>query len=89
MLHSLRSRTPEAHSDDGYNPPPCRQSSLQCLVWDCDAANLEVVGVTSQVSDVAVTSRRIRRTVSAHGVISFLFNVAVVALTVNIAASAI
>jgi uncharacterized membrane protein len=45
--------------------------------------------MTSQVSDVGVTSKTIRRTVSAHGVLSFFFNVALVALTVNIAASAI
>ena len=48
-----------------------------------------VIGMTSQVSDVGVTSKTIRRTVSAHGVLSFFFNVALVALTVNIAASAI
>lgn len=48
-----------------------------------------VIGMTSQVSDVAVTSRSIRRTVAAHGVISFFFNAALLALTVNIAASAI
>jgi uncharacterized membrane protein len=48
-----------------------------------------VVGMTSQVSDVAVTSRRIRRTVTAHGTVSFIFNAALLALTVNIAASAI
>ena len=48
-----------------------------------------VVGMTSQVSDVAVTARSIRRTVNAHGIVSFVFNVALLALTVNIAASAI
>ena len=48
-----------------------------------------VIGMTSQVSDVTVSSRNIRRTVTAHGVVSFLFNVALVALMVNIAASAI
>jgi uncharacterized membrane protein len=48
-----------------------------------------VVGMTSQVSDVAVTCRPIRRTVTAHGIVSFTFNAALVALTVNIAASAI
>ena len=48
-----------------------------------------VVGMTSQVSDVAVTARRIRRTVNAHGIVSFLFNAALLALTVNIAASAL
>ena len=48
-----------------------------------------VVGMTCQVSDVAVASQPIRRTVIAHGVVSFFFNTALLALTVNIAASAI
>jgi len=48
-----------------------------------------VIGMTSQVSDVGVTSKQIRRTVTAHGVVSFVFNVALLALTINIAASAI
>jgi uncharacterized membrane protein len=48
-----------------------------------------VIGMTSQVSDVAVACRPIRRTVSAHGVISFFFNAALLALLVNIAASAL
>jgi uncharacterized membrane protein len=45
--------------------------------------------MTSQVSDVGVTAREIRRTVAAHGIVSFFFNVALLALTINIAASAI
>jgi uncharacterized membrane protein len=48
-----------------------------------------VIGMTSQVSDVGVTHKEIRRTVAAHGVVSFVFNAALLALTVNIAASAI
>jgi uncharacterized membrane protein len=48
-----------------------------------------VIGMTSQVSDVGITSKEIRRTVTAHGVISFVFNAALLALTVNLAASAI
>jgi uncharacterized membrane protein len=56
--------------------------------WDFLYFSL-VIGMTSQVSDVAVTGRTIRRTVAAHGVISFLFNAALIALTVNIAASAL
>ncbi len=48
-----------------------------------------VIGMTSQVSDVGVTSKMIRRTVAAHGIVSFVFNAALLALTVNIAASAI
>ena len=47
------------------------------------------IGMCAQVSDVTVSSKSIRRTVLAHSVISFLFNAALLALTVNIAASAI
>jgi uncharacterized membrane protein len=48
-----------------------------------------VIGMTAQVADVGITDRIIRRTVTAHGIISFVFNTALVALMVNIAASAI
>ena len=48
-----------------------------------------VIGMTAQVSDVGVTDRMIRRTATAHGIVSFVFNTALVALMVNIAASAI
>lgn len=47
------------------------------------------IGMCAQVSDVTVSSKSIRRTVLSHSVISFLFNAALLALTVNIAASAI
>jgi len=56
--------------------------------WDFLYFSL-VIGMTSQVSDVAVTAKPIRRTVSAHGVVSFFFNAALLALTVNIAAGAL
>jgi len=48
-----------------------------------------VIGMTAQVSDVAITDRTIRRTATAHGIISFVFNTALLALMVNIAASAL
>jgi uncharacterized membrane protein len=48
-----------------------------------------VIGMCAQVSDVTVTCKPIRRTVFAHSVVSFIFNAALLALTVNIAASAI
>jgi len=56
--------------------------------WDFVYFSL-VIGMTSQVSDVAVTSPAIRRMVSVHGVVSFIFNLTLIALTVNIAASAL
>jgi uncharacterized membrane protein len=48
-----------------------------------------VIGMTAQVSDVGITDKIIRRTATVHGIISFVFNTALVALMVNIAASAI
>jgi uncharacterized membrane protein len=48
-----------------------------------------VIGMTAQVSDVGITDKSIRRTVTVHGIISFFFNTALLALMVNIAASAI
>lgn len=48
-----------------------------------------VIGMTAQVSDVGITDRIIRRTATVHGIISFVFNTALVALMINIAASAI
>jgi uncharacterized membrane protein len=48
-----------------------------------------VIGMTAQVSDVGITDKTIRRTATVHGVISFVFNTALVALMVNIAASAL
>ncbi|HXQ52518.1 MAG TPA: DUF1345 domain-containing protein [Stellaceae bacterium] len=48
-----------------------------------------VVGMTCQVSDVQVTSRKLRRMTLAHGVLAFIFNTGVLALAVNIIASAL
>jgi uncharacterized membrane protein len=47
------------------------------------------VGATSQTSDVAVVSKRMRRTVIIHAVFAFLFNTTVLALAINIGASLI
>ena len=43
-----------------------------------------VIGMTFQVSDVNITSRQIRRLAWLHGLISFVFNTAIVALGINI-----
>jgi uncharacterized membrane protein len=56
--------------------------------WDFVYFSL-VIGMTSQVSDVAVTAQAIRRTVTVHGVVAFFFNATLLALVINIAASAL
>jgi len=43
-----------------------------------------VVGMTSQVSDVAVLSRSMRRLTLIHGILSFVYNIAVLAMSINI-----
>jgi uncharacterized membrane protein len=48
-----------------------------------------VIGMTAQVSDVGITDKTIRRTATVHGIISFVYNTALIALMVNIAASAV
>ncbi len=46
-----------------------------------------VVGMTSQVSDVQITSRSMRRLALTHGILSFFFNTTILALSINILAS--
>lgn len=46
-----------------------------------------VIGMTCQVSDVQIASRRIRRLVLWHGLLSFGFNTVILALTLNLASA--
>lgn len=48
-----------------------------------------IIGVAAQTADVAITSKAIRRTSLAHSILSFFFNSAILALTINIAAGLI
>lgn len=43
-----------------------------------------VVGMTFQVSDVEISSRRIRRLALLHGLLSFIYNTVIVAFSINI-----
>jgi uncharacterized membrane protein len=54
--------------------------------WDFFYFSL-VLGMTFQVSDVQITRRSLRRLAAAHGLLGFLFNTVILALTVNIGAS--
>lgn len=45
-----------------------------------------VIGMTFQVSDVEITSKRIRRLAWLHGILAFAFNTFIVAFTINIIA---
>ncbi len=45
------------------------------------------IGAASQTSDVTISSRAVRRLVTLQAILSFVFNTAVVALAINLAAS--
>jgi uncharacterized membrane protein len=83
------------YAHEFYDDSPARGRSLAFPGGDTEPDYWDfvyfsfVIGMTSQVSDVGITSKLVRRTVAAHGIISFFFNAALLALTVNIAASAI
>lgn len=48
-----------------------------------------IIGVASQTADVSITSKAMRRTSLGHSILSFFFNSAILALTINIAAGLI
>lgn len=68
----------------GLSFPECKQPEY----WDFMYFSF-VIGMTFQVSDIQVTSPHVRRTVLAHGVLSFFFNLAVLSLAINIGGSLI
>jgi uncharacterized membrane protein len=47
-----------------------------------------VIGMTAQVSDVAVASTSLRRVVLAHAVVSFFYYAVILAVAVNAAVNA-
>jgi uncharacterized membrane protein len=67
---------------------PSGDAHVEADYWDFVYFSF-VIGMTAQVSDVGITDRIIRRTATVHGIISFAFNTALLALMVNIAASVI
>ncbi|MBX9824531.1 MAG: DUF1345 domain-containing protein [Xanthobacteraceae bacterium] len=80
-LHYAHDFYGEASRSDGLKFPDNAKPDY----WDFVYFSF-VIGMTFQVSDVAVTNKAIRRMVVAHGALSFFFSTAIVALTVNIAA---
>ena len=46
-----------------------------------------VIGMTSQTADIAITSHHMRRVATLQGLFAFIFNLGILALTVNVLAS--
>ena len=45
-----------------------------------------IIGMTSQVADVSINSRRFRRLCLIHGILAFFFNAVIVAMNINLIA---
>ena len=68
----------------GINFPDCDNPDY----WDFLYFSF-IIGVASQTADVSIGSKVIRRTSLVHSILAFFFNSAILALTINIAASLI
>jgi uncharacterized membrane protein len=81
--HEYYSRgVPSADLDGGLEFPNENKPDY----WDFTYFSV-VLGMTFQVSDVQITSRKLRRLATLHGLLGFLFNTVIIALTVNLASS--
>ncbi len=76
--------TSEIDDIGGLEFPNCTQPDY----WDFLYFSF-VIGMTSQVSDVQILSRQLRRLALFHSVLSFFFNTAIVAMSINIIAGLI
>jgi len=79
--HEFYSRTGDSDAVDGglQFPEEERPDYLDFFYFSA------VLGMTFQVSDVQITSRKLRRLATVHGMLGFLFNTVIIALTVNLA----
>jgi uncharacterized membrane protein len=78
------SETPIVDDTEGLDFPSEKQPDY----WDFLYFSF-VIGMTSQVSDVQITSRPMRRLALVHGLLSFFFNTVILALSINLIAGAI
>ncbi|TMK37181.1 MAG: DUF1345 domain-containing protein [Alphaproteobacteria bacterium] len=75
----------EHREDPGLDFPGVADERGELDYWDFCYFSF-VVGMTAQVSDVQVRTRHWRRMVLAHGILSFLFNAAILGLSINLLA---
>jgi len=80
--------------DDNRSSKQCKEEELDFPgeadpnYWDFLYFSF-VIGMTSQVSDVQIISRSLRRLALIHGVLSFFFNTMILAMSINVIAGMI
>ena len=75
----------EHREEPGLDFPGVADQRGELDYWDFCYFSF-VIGMTAQVSDVQVRTRHWRRMVLAHGILSFLFNAAILGLSINLLA---
>ncbi len=78
--HEYYSRSGAAEIDGGLEFPGDTQPDYLDFLYFA-----VVLGMTFQVSDVQISSRKLRRLALVHGLLGFVFNTVIIALTVNLA----
>lgn len=77
--HLFYSADDQGHDSGGIDFPGCKEPEYwDFLYFSC------TLGMTFQTSDVAITSRRIRRVVLGQCLAAFVFNLGVIAFTINV-----
>jgi uncharacterized membrane protein len=76
--HMFYSRSDAGDDSGGINFPNCDNPDY----WDFLYFSV-TLGMTFQTSDVNITSRRVRRVVTGHCLAAFVFNLGVLAFTIN------
>lgn len=83
MLHTIAAfHYANLYYAPGAGPPLQFPNTKEPGVWDFLYYSF-VVGMTAQVSDVAVLSTKLRRATLGHALVSFFFNTAIIAMAVN------
>jgi uncharacterized membrane protein len=86
--HGYYGPAEDEDDEDGLVGGLCFPDEKQPDYWDFMYFSF-VVGMTCQVSDVQITGRDLRRLALLHGIVSFIFNTIILALTINIVAGII
>ncbi len=83
--HEYYQSEPDPNDSDTNAPSLDFPDDIEPDYWDFLYFSF-VIGMTSQVSDVQITTRSMRRLALVHGVISFFFNTTILAMSINLIA---
>ncbi|MBM3929289.1 MAG: DUF1345 domain-containing protein [Sphingomonadales bacterium] len=77
--HIFYTRADDGGDTGGLDIPGCREPDYSDFLYFAFT-----LGMTFQTSDVSITDRGLRRTVTVHSLAAFVFNLGIVAFTINV-----